>query len=515
VDTLACAMQAAHDKGIIHRDLKPANVLLAEDGTLKVTDFGLAKRLDVAGLTATGAVMGTPSYMPPEQAGSKGKTIGPAADIYALGAILYECLTGRPPFRAATPLDTVLQVVSEEPVPPRLLNAKVPRDLETICLKCLQKEPRKRFPTAAALADDLRRFLAGQPILARRVRAAERAWRWCARNPVVASLIAAVVFALLAGTAISRYFAFTANLEKNRADTITEKERDSADRLSRVSYAAHVRLVQVACEEGDIATALILLKEREPQPGGNDERGFEWHYLSRLCHKEITTLTLKDVGNVAAVAFSPDGRHLATVREIRRYQPNGSWQVEACELDIWDTAGGKKLRTLGRQTGAVSTIVFSPDGQQLVSGSWPPGVSSDGRPFPIKVWDVQGGKELRALPFSDRPSSLTFSPDGRHLVSGFSLGLLVVWDAATGKEVRALRGHPNDITSVAFSPNGKWLASAGRGLDSSSVTLKVFDADSGQELKSFTGHAKSTLYVVCSPDGRHLASTHFDHTVRL
>jgi serine/threonine protein kinase len=155
VETLAHAMQAAHDKGVIHRDLKPANVLLADDGTPKITDFGLAKKLDEAGQTQDGKVMGTPSYMAPEQAGGKSKELGPPCDIYALGAVLYECLTGRPPFRAATPLDTVLQVVSEEPVPPTQLNRRVPRDLETITLKCLQKEMGKRYGSADALADEL------------------------------------------------------------------------------------------------------------------------------------------------------------------------------------------------------------------------------------------------------------------------------------------------------------------------------------------------------------------------
>jgi len=166
IEKLAHAMHAAHEKGILHRDLKPANILLAEDDTPKITDFGLAKKLDPVslgresgtGLTATGAVMGTPSYMAPEQAGGKSKELGPACDVYALGAILYECLTGRPPFKAARPLDTLLQVVSDEPVPPTRLNVKTPRDLETICLKCLHKEPSRRYASAAALAEDLRRF---------------------------------------------------------------------------------------------------------------------------------------------------------------------------------------------------------------------------------------------------------------------------------------------------------------------------------------------------------------------
>jgi hypothetical protein len=183
VETLARAMQAAHDKGVIHRDLKPANVLLAEDGTPKVTDFGLAKKLDEAGRTASGAVMGTPSYMAPEQAGGRSKELGPACDVYALGALLYECLTGRPPFQAPTHLDTLLQVVSDDPVRVRALQPKVPRDLETICLKCLRKEPGKRYGSASALAEDLRRFLADEPIRARRVSWLERVWKSIRRRP--------------------------------------------------------------------------------------------------------------------------------------------------------------------------------------------------------------------------------------------------------------------------------------------------------------------------------------------
>jgi serine/threonine protein kinase len=199
LEVLARAMQAAHEHGVLHRDLKPANILMTEDGTPKITDFGLAKQVGEVGPSLSGQVLGTPSYMAPEQARGQVKETGPAADVYALGAILYECLTGRPPFKAATVADTLMQVLVDDPVPPRQLQPKTPRDLETICLKCLRKEPGQRYATALDLAEDLRRFTAGEPIRARPVGPGERVLKWAKRRPAVAALLGLVVLLTAVG----------------------------------------------------------------------------------------------------------------------------------------------------------------------------------------------------------------------------------------------------------------------------------------------------------------------------
>src|SRR6516225_507485 len=242
-ETLARAMHYAHENGIIHRDLKPANVLMTSDGKPKITDFGLAKRLEEdSSQTKSGTLMGTPSYMAPEQARGEVKDVGRLADVYSLGAMLYELITGRPPFLASTAMDTIMMVTREEAMAPTRVQPNTPRDLETICMKCLQKEPHQRYESALALADDLQRFLVGEPILARPVSAPERLWRWCRRNPWVASLSAAVFALLLAVTATSTAAYFS--VKKEQAET--KRQYDRAEEQKVAALAAEKKATENA-----------------------------------------------------------------------------------------------------------------------------------------------------------------------------------------------------------------------------------------------------------------------------
>ena len=262
VMALCRAMAEAHARGIIHRDLKPANVLLTLDGQPKITDFGLAKQMEGdSQQTRSGAIMGTPSYMAPEQAWGQTREIGPLSDQYALGAILYEMLVGRPPFQGATPLETLELVRNQEPVPPTRLQPKMPTDLETICLKALQKDPARRFPDAGAMAEDLRRFLDGEPIVARPVGAPERLWRWCKRNPRVAGLAAAVVLMGIAITAGSAAFAVSLKTLNGELAESYKKEnaaKEVAQTNERAAIAARNDAIAARNAEAD-----ALEKERQ------------------------------------------------------------------------------------------------------------------------------------------------------------------------------------------------------------------------------------------------------------
>ncbi len=268
---VAEAIAYAHRSGLIHRDIKPGNILLDRDGSPRITDFGLAKKVEGdSALTASGQVMGTPSYMPPEQAGGQGAAAGPEADVYAIGATLYALATGRPPFQAATPTDTILQVIHQEPVPPRRLNPGIPRDLETICLKCLEKDPARRYATAEALVGELRRFLAGKPILARPVGLLERAWRWSRRNRLAAALI--TVVALLTATGATTIIGLWLRADHSRQVAV------SAEGRTRLALAQAV----AAGERADLARAEAVAAGRRAEASAATARQAVNGYLDRI-----------------------------------------------------------------------------------------------------------------------------------------------------------------------------------------------------------------------------------------
>jgi WD40 repeat protein len=517
VETLARAVHYAHTNGVVHRDLKPANVLLAKDGTPKITDFGLAKK-EEGGLTRSGAIMGTPSYMAPEQAGGQTQRIGTATDVYALGAILYECVTGRPPFKAATDLDTILQVISDDPVPPTQLQSKTPCDLETICLKCLRKEPEKRYATAAALASDLGRWLAGEPIEARPVSRAERAAMWVKRNPLVTALLALVVLSVLAGAsgffvkyleaqeqaAIARRKAketeealddrnaalkqATADAEAARkAETLADERKTLAEERERekdnLLANSNVLLAQAAWNDNQITLARDRLDSIPPAL-----RMWECHYLKRQYQGGLFALK-GHAGDVVSVAFSPDRLRLATGSKDRTAR-------------VWDARTGEKLVECKGHTLPVTSVAFSPDGRRLATGS---------TDKTARVWDARSGEKLlECKGHTAYVTSVAFSPEGLRLATGSWDRTARVWDARTGEQLLECKGHAGYVLSVAFSPDGRRLATA-----SADHTARVWDARAGEKLLECAGHTGFVWSVAFSPDGLRLATGSFDRTARV
>ncbi len=575
VEVLARAMQLAHSRNVVHRDLKPANILLTADGTPKITDFGLARQMDSeSGETQGGAVMGTPSYMAPEQASGHAHEAGPAADIYALGAILYDCLTSRPPFKGSTIVETLDQVRTQEPVPPSRWQADVPLYLDTICLKCLRKEPENRYASAAELADELVRYQQGEPILARPVGRVERAVKWVKRNPVVAASMAGLIGIFLAAFVLVSWSVWRAEASfkeeaKQRKDAddarVLAQQQQKAERWER--YRANMVAATSALELHNVGDARGAL-DAAPE----EHRGWEWkHLFQQLDRAEVVLgnanptvdVCFSTQGEIAALRDNANTLYLWNVRTRKRIEPFGTNVGSAFmnispdgatlgllvdKLTLRDVKSGtNRHELLLPGASPQGNLAFSPDSTRVamcfqdrtvhvwdtVTGNLlhilrghetNPGslaFSPDSRRLAscgvedrtVRLWDLESGKTIQVLKdHEDRVSGVLFSPQGDRLLSVeyYPSNVLRLWDLATGKPLGVLRGHRNDVRAFAFSPDGTQIATG-----SYDQTIRLWDGQTGKPLATLAGHTGPILSVEFRQDGRRLLSASMDQTARL
>jgi WD40 repeat protein/tRNA A-37 threonylcarbamoyl transferase component Bud32 len=493
---VARAVHYAHQRGLLHRDLKPANILLDSAAMPCITDFGLAKRV-VGGpaLTQSGAVVGTPSYMAPEQAAAA-KSLSTAADVWSLGAILYELLTGRPPFRGDGAIQTLMEVLEKDAIAPQALVPTVPRDLQTVCLKCLEKDPAKRYGSAQALAEDLEHFLAGEPVSVRPMGRTERLWRWCRRNPAVASLMAGKAVLLLTVALVSTLYAvrlgaLTGRLgqevgQKTEALSLMKQQSTEREEALRRAEAFRLAAQSELVRAANPGLALLLAIEGAKR------------YDSVLANNALVAAleacdeerTLVHPGSVRAAVYSPDGRRVLTAAAdgIAR---------------IWDVSTGKVTVALKGHEGDVEYAAFSPDGRKVVTVAAVPSTLAK----TCRTWDALTGKELTRWQ-GDLMSRVAFRPDGRRVVLAFGSREARICDAESGKEVAVLRGHEGWLNSVRFSPDGRWVLTA-----SMDRTARLWDAESGRELLRLKGHPYALADALFSPDGQRILTVGNGSTV--
>jgi WD40 repeat protein/serine/threonine protein kinase len=474
--TLARAVHYAHQRGIIHRDLKPNNVLIDARVEPHLTDFGLAKLVEADhAITRTIAVLGTPSYMSPEQARGESRTLTTAADVYGLGAILYELLADQPPFAGGTTLETIRQVLDNEPRRPSALNPKTDRDLENVCLKCLEKEATARYGSAEALADDLERWLRNEPIQARRCSRIHRLTKWSRRHPAIASL--STLLALSLGMTFLMVFWHSA--ARNR---MLEQGRRSL-------YAARIKLVEKAWQDGHVSRGRALLDSLKPAADEEDLRGYEWRYLWRLCRDQSFFTLFDEQYPVQSVAAAPDGRTLALAGG-RPY------------VSIWDVASRRVLARLTCNSGNRS-VAFSPNGTL---------VAAAGYDTEVRVWNSATYSEaFRLRGHQHTVERVTFSPNGRWLLSASRPdGMVILWDLESRSAKATFGNLPNEHPAAAFSPDSAVLA-----WSSGDNSIQLTEISTGHKIAELAGHEGLVTYLAYSPDGRWLASASADGNARL